>query len=50
MPNLEFIHDRVTILSTTDLKLLIYLTLNNTVPTSKKTLRLHYKDRSVNNL
>ena len=29
MPNLEFIHDRVTTLRTTDLKLLIYVTLNN---------------------
>jgi hypothetical protein len=48
MPNLAFIHDRVTTLRTTDLKLLIYVTLNNTVHTSQKTLRLHYKDQSVN--
>lgn len=48
MPNREFIHDRVTALRTTDLKLLTYVALNNTVPTSKKTLRLHYKDQSVN--
>ena len=48
MPNLEFIHDRVTTLCTTDLKLLTYVTLNNTVPTSQKILRLHYKDQSVN--
>jgi len=31
-------------LCTTDLKLLTYVTLNNTVPTSQKTRRLHYKD------
>jgi len=47
MPNLEFIHGRVTTLPTIDLKLLIYVTLN-TVPTSQKTLRRHYKDQSVN--
>jgi len=47
MPNLEFIHDRVTTLPTTDLKLRIYETLN-TVPTSQKTLHLHYNDQSVN--
>lgn len=37
----------LTTLPTIDLKLLTYVTLN-TVPTSQKTLRLHYKDQSLN--
>jgi hypothetical protein len=41
VPNLQFIHD-------TYLKLAIYVTLSNRVPTSQKILHLRYNGQSVN--